>query len=55
MREEQKPKVESLDQKEEKELTPDEAAQVQGGDSATGGAGAGKIKFNEFTIKKTSD
>ncbi len=23
--------------------------------SATGGAGAGKIKFNEFTIKKTSD
>jgi len=23
--------------------------------SATGGAGAGKIKFNEFTVKKTSD
>jgi type VI secretion system secreted protein Hcp len=23
--------------------------------SATGGAGAGKIKFNEFTIKKTTD
>ena len=23
--------------------------------SATGGAGTGKIKFNEFTIKKTSD
>ena len=23
--------------------------------SATGGAGAGKVKFNEFTIKKTSD
>jgi type VI protein secretion system component Hcp len=23
--------------------------------SSTGGAGAGKIKFNEFTIKKTSD
>jgi type VI secretion system secreted protein Hcp len=23
--------------------------------SATGGAGSGKIKFNEFTIKKTSD
>ena len=23
--------------------------------SATGGAGAGKIKFNEFTIKKLSD
>lgn len=23
--------------------------------SATGGAGAGKIKFNEFTIKKTAD
>ena len=23
--------------------------------SAMGGAGAGKIKFNEFTIKKTSD
>src|SRR5438105_8515124 len=23
--------------------------------SATGGAGAGKIKFNEFTIKKTVD
>jgi type VI protein secretion system component Hcp len=23
--------------------------------SATGGAGVGKIKFNEFTIKKTSD
>ncbi len=23
--------------------------------STTGGAGAGKIKFNEFTIKKTSD
>ena len=26
-----------------------------GTESATGGAGAGKIKFNEFTIKKTSD
>jgi hypothetical protein len=24
-------------------------------ESAAGGAGAGKIKFNEFTIKKTSD
>src|SRR5437588_9037878 len=23
--------------------------------SATGGAGAGKVKFNEFTIKKTTD
>jgi len=23
--------------------------------SATGGAGAGKVKFNEFTIKRTSD
>src|ERR1051326_2199238 len=23
--------------------------------SATGGAGVGKIKFNEFTIKKTTD
>src|SRR2546423_15604039 len=23
--------------------------------SATGGAGAGKVKFNEFTIKKTAD
>src|ERR1041385_5553591 len=23
--------------------------------SATGGAGAGKVKFNEFTIKKVSD
>jgi len=32
---------------------------TKGGDtavgSATGGAGAGKIKFNEFTIKKTTD
>ena len=25
------------------------------GGSTTGGAGAGKIKFNEFTIKKTTD
>jgi len=24
-------------------------------DSATGGAGAGKVRFNEFTIKKTTD
>ena len=44
-------------------LTSEEAKKVQGGadmttgdvSSATGGAGAGKIKFNEFTIKKVSD
>ena len=46
-------------------LTSEEAKKVQGGAdltnstddtaSATGGAGAGKIKFNEFTIKKVTD
>ena len=37
-----------------KTLNAKQAARVKGG-SATGGAGAGKIKFDEFTIKKTSD
>ena len=45
------------------ELSSEDVKKVRGGgiaDSvstaeATGGAGAGKIKFNEFTIKKTSD
>jgi hypothetical protein len=37
-----------------KTLNAKQAARVKGGiGSATGGAGAGKIKFNEFTIKKT--
>jgi len=35
-----------------KTLNAKHAARVKGGiGSATGGAGAGKIKFNEFTIK----
>jgi hypothetical protein len=38
------------------ELTENQLDTVSGGSgSETGGAGAGKIKFNEFTIKKTSD
>jgi len=37
-------------QKPADELGEDALEQVSGG--ATGGAGAGKIKFNEFTIKK---
>ena len=36
-----------------KGLSGKKATGVRGG--ATGGAGAGKIKFNEFTIKKTTD
>jgi hypothetical protein len=37
-----------------KTLSAKQASRVKGGiGSATGGAGAGKIKFNEFTIKKT--
>jgi hypothetical protein len=41
--------------REAEELDAEEAEKAEGGDAATGGAGAGKIKFNEFTIKKTSD
>lgn len=33
----------------------DQIRNAAGIGSATGGAGAGKVKFNEFTIKKTSD
>jgi hypothetical protein len=40
-----KPKVKVQDMKPKQD--------AKGG--ATGGAGAGKIKFNEFTIKKTTD
>jgi hypothetical protein len=51
------PKIEDLDQREVEELTPDQSEQAQGGsfiiagspaaiESATGGAGAGKIKIN---------
>jgi len=40
-----KPKVKVQDMKPQRD--------ARGG--ATGGAGAGKIKFNEFTIKKTTD
>ena len=37
-----------------KTLSAKQAARVKGGiGSATGGAGGGKIKLNEFTIKKT--
>ena len=36
------------------ELADSALEHVTGG-TATSGAGAGKIKFNEFTIKKTSD
>lgn len=39
-----------------KGLSPKRAARVKGGiGSATSGAGGGKIKFSEFTIKKTTD
>jgi hypothetical protein len=49
-----------------KKVTPElddrELGKISGGvenpttiGSATGGAGAGKIKFREFTIKKTTD
>jgi hypothetical protein len=37
-----------------KDLPARNAKSVRGG-SATGGAGAGKIKFNEFQITKTTD
>ena len=37
-----------------KGLNRKRSANVKGG-SATSGAGAGKIKFSEFTIKKTTD
>jgi bacteriocin-like protein len=36
------------------ELTDEQLDQVTGG-GASSGAGAGKIKFNEFTITKTTD
>jgi hypothetical protein len=59
------PKIGNIHPPAEEELTAEQAQQAQGGalsiedptssESATGGAGAGKIKFNEFTIKKTSD
>ena len=34
---------------------PPDSVDKAGIGSATGGAGAGKVKFNEFTIKKTTD
>lgn len=43
------------DAKEDLELSDEDADKVGGGGSATGGAGAGKVKFNEFTITKTTD
>ena len=54
--------IEDLPQPEQ-ELSSEDVKKVRGGgtadslstEDATGGAGAGKIKFNEFTIKKTSD
>jgi hypothetical protein len=59
------PKIENLHPREVEDLTPEQAEQAQGGSfnienpttigSATGGAGAGKIKFNEVTIKKPTD
>ena len=36
-------------------VNEDTAADVKGGETATGAAGAGKIKFNEFQIKKTTE
>ena len=36
-------------------INEDTAADVKGGETASGAAGAGKIKFNEFQIKKTTD
>ena len=48
-----KAKTDKRSEKTANELDDSELKQISGG--ATGGAGAGKIKFNEFSIKKVTD
>jgi hypothetical protein len=47
-------KPSGADRPQTRKLTEAELDAVSGG-TTTGGAGAGNIKYNEFTIKKTSD